>query len=62
MRVARDSNGTFHPTLILLGTRLGIERVTPVYQKAIKAALCFSQSVGIAGYVPTLSSSSHVHG
>lgn len=56
MRVARDADGTFHPTLILLGTRLGIDRVTPVYWDAVKATLCLPQSIGIAGYVsPCLS-------
>jgi cysteine protease ATG4 len=37
------------PTLILLGIRLGIDRVTPVYHEALKACLHFPQSVGIAG-------------
>ncbi|KAL1958479.1 hypothetical protein VTO42DRAFT_4343 [Malbranchea cinnamomea] len=44
------------PTLILLGVRLGIDHVTPVYWEALKAALQYPQSVGIAGGRP---SSSH---
>ncbi|PGG97833.1 hypothetical protein AJ79_09069 [Helicocarpus griseus UAMH5409] len=47
---------TIHPTLILLGIRLGIDRVTPVYWEALKAVLKYPQSVGIAGGRP---SSSH---
>jgi cysteine protease ATG4 len=39
------------PTLILLGIRLGIDRVTPVYRKSLEAALTMPQSIGIAGYV-----------
>ncbi|EEQ91369.1 Cysteine protease atg4 [Blastomyces dermatitidis] len=44
------------PTLILLGIRLGIDRVTPVYWEALKAVLKYPQAVGIAGGRP---SSSH---
>jgi cysteine protease ATG4 len=39
------------PTLILLGIRLGIDRVTPVYWQSLEATLKQPQSVGIAGYV-----------
>ncbi|KAL8640192.1 MAG: hypothetical protein Q9228_002858 [Teloschistes exilis] len=46
----------FNPTLILVGIRLGIDRVTPVYWEALKASLQLSQSIGIAGGRP---SSSH---
>ena len=42
---------TIQPTLILLGVRLGIDRVTPVYREALKCILKYPQSVGIAGYV-----------
>lgn len=49
MQTARSQDGSFHPTLILLGTRLGIDRVTPAYWEALKSALCLPQSVGIAG-------------
>lgn len=47
------SNGTdgINPTLILLGIRLGIDRVTPVYRPSLEAALKMPQSVGIAGSV-----------
>jgi cysteine protease ATG4 len=37
------------PTLILLGTRLGIDRVTPVYRKGLESLLKLPQSLGIAG-------------
>ena len=43
---------TFHPTLILLGTRLGIDRITPTYHAALLAALELPHSVGIAGGRP----------
>ncbi|KAL8663288.1 MAG: hypothetical protein Q9202_004037 [Teloschistes flavicans] len=46
----------FIPTLILVGIRLGIDRVTPVYWEALKASLQLPQSIGIAGGRP---SSSH---
>lgn len=49
-RIAVSSDGTFHPTVVLLGVRLGIDRVTPVYWEALKAILQMKQSVGIAGY------------
>jgi cysteine protease ATG4 len=44
------------PTLILLGIRLGIDRITPVYHEALKSSLTYPQSIGIAGGRP---SSSH---
>ncbi|KAF1351874.1 putative autophagy cysteine endopeptidase Atg4 [Delphinella strobiligena] len=56
LRIAKSSDGTFHPTLILLGTRLGIDRVTPAYWASLASALSLPQSVGIAGGRP---SSSH---
>ncbi|KAK4890480.1 Cysteine protease atg4 [Elasticomyces elasticus] len=52
----KDANEAFQPTLIVLGIRLGIDRITPVYHAALKAALAMPQSVGIAGGRP---SSSH---
>lgn len=55
-KLAKASDGTFTPTLILVGIRLGIDRVTPAYWEALKASLQLSQSVGIAGGRP---SSSH---
>jgi hypothetical protein len=51
MSTARASDGSFNPTLILLGTKLGsANKVTRSYWEAIKAALRLPQSVGIAGY------------
>lgn len=52
----KDADDNFQPTLIVLGIRLGIDRITPVYHAALKAALEMPQSVGIAGGRP---SSSH---
>jgi len=51
-----NSTTPFQPTLILLGIRLGIDRITPVYHAALKACLELPHSVGIAGGRP---SSSH---
>ncbi|KAK3109313.1 Cysteine protease atg4 [Teratosphaeriaceae sp. CCFEE 6253] len=51
-----SADDVFQPTLIVLGIRLGIDRITPVYHAALKAALAMPQSVGIAGGRP---SSSH---
>ncbi|KAF9887109.1 Cysteine protease atg4 [Aspergillus nanangensis] len=55
MNVARDESGSIQPTLILLGTRLGIDHITPVYWDSLKATLRFPQSVGIAGGRPSAS-------
>jgi cysteine protease ATG4 len=44
-----DDDGEWHPTLILVGTRLGIDKITPVYWEALKASLQMKQSIGIAG-------------
>lgn len=52
----KDADDKFQPTLIVLGIRLGIERITPAYHAALKASLELPQSVGIAGGRP---SSSH---
>lgn len=49
--VACDEADTIQPTLILLGIRLGIDHVTPVYWDGLRAALQYPQSVGVAGYV-----------
>ena len=49
LRIAGKDKGEFQPTLLLIGTRLGIDRVTPAYREALKAALQLPQSVGIAG-------------
>ena len=47
--IARPDGGVFQPTLLLVGTRLGIDRVTPAYWDALKVALQLPQAVGIAG-------------
>lgn len=49
MDVACDGSGRVQPILILLGIRLGIDQVTPVYWEGLRAALQYPQSVGIAG-------------
>jgi cysteine protease ATG4 len=49
MSTSRASDGSFTPTLILLGTMLGTAGVTPSYMEAIKATLRLPQCVGIAG-------------
>jgi hypothetical protein len=49
--IARDGDGVFQPTLILVGTRLGIDKITPVYWEALKSSLQMKQSIGIAGFI-----------
>jgi cysteine protease ATG4 len=49
MEIANPDGQRFHPTLILVGTRLGIDKVTPVYWEALISALQMPQSMGIAG-------------
>ncbi len=56
LKLAKGDGKIFTPVLILLGIRLGIDRVTPAYWEALKASLQLPQSVGIAGGRP---SSSH---
>ncbi|KAI4118711.1 MAG: hypothetical protein LQ345_001277 [Seirophora villosa] len=56
LSLATAEDGGFTPTLILVGIRLGIDRITPVYWEALKTSLQLPQSVGIAGGRP---SSSH---
>ncbi|KAI0121605.1 peptidase family C54 [Xylariales sp. AK1849] len=56
MKIARPDGKTFHPTVILVSTRLGIDKITPVYWEALVASLQMPQSIGIAGGRP---SSSH---
>ncbi|OQE12009.1 hypothetical protein PENFLA_c065G00835 [Penicillium flavigenum] len=53
--VAHDESGRIQPTLILIGTRLGIDNVTPAYWDGLRAALTYPQSVGIAGGRPSAS-------
>ncbi|KAJ0164911.1 putative cysteine protease atg4 [Colletotrichum tanaceti] len=55
MEIAKPDGSRFHPTLILVGTRLGIDKITPVYWEALIAALQMPQSVGIAGGRPASS-------
>lgn len=55
LKLAKADDGSFSPTLVLVGIRLGIDRVTPVYWEALKSSLRLSQSVGIAGSVWFLS-------
>lgn len=49
MSIAKSDSNTFQPTLILVGTRLGVDKITPVYWEALKASLQMPQSIGIAG-------------
>jgi cysteine protease ATG4 len=49
MNIAKPGGFTFNPTLILVGTRLGLDKITPVYWEALKASLQMPQSIGIAG-------------
>ncbi|KAL8856909.1 MAG: hypothetical protein Q9178_006498 [Gyalolechia marmorata] len=56
LSLATTGEGQFTPILVLVGIRLGIDRVTPLYWEALKASLELPQSVGIAGGRP---SSSH---
>ncbi|ETS61635.1 hypothetical protein PaG_04127 [Moesziomyces aphidis] len=43
------------PVLILIGIRLGLETVNPIYYESVKATFSFPQSVGIAGGRPSSS-------
>ncbi|XTI91201.1 autophagy-related protein-like protein 4 [Cenococcum geophilum] len=54
-KTAKAADGNFGPTLILVGTRLGIDKITPVYWDSLKASLQMPQSVGIAGGRPSAS-------
>ncbi|KAL4792328.1 cysteine protease atg4 [Aspergillus venezuelensis] len=54
-KASRNEEGTFCPTLILLGLRLGIDRITTVYWDGLKAILQLPQSMGIAGGRPSAS-------
>lgn len=49
MAIAKPDGSEFSPTLILVGTRLGIDKITPAYWQALRLALQMPQSVGIAG-------------
>lgn len=50
LATATSPNGSFKPTVILISTRLGIDKITQVYWEALIAALHMPQSIGIAGY------------
>lgn len=49
MATARPDGETFHPTLILVCTRLGIDKINQVYEQALISTLQMEQSIGIAG-------------
>lgn len=49
MKIAKPDGVSFKPTIVLVGTRLGIDKVNPVYEEALKSALQMPQSLGIAG-------------
>jgi cysteine protease ATG4 len=49
MAVAKPDGQAFHPTLILVCTRLGIDKINQVYIEALIATLQMPQSIGIAG-------------
>ncbi|PFH45372.1 hypothetical protein AMATHDRAFT_9389 [Amanita thiersii Skay4041] len=53
-KVVRTTWGD-RPVLLLLGIRLGIDRVNPIYYDTIKQLYTFPQSVGIAGGRPSSS-------
>ncbi|KAI5283457.1 Cysteine protease atg4 [Ascosphaera aggregata] len=53
--IASRGPKNFNPTLILLGVRLGLERINPVYWEALRSVLQMPQSVGIAGGRPSSS-------
>lgn len=56
MQAAITKDNIFKPTLILLGLRLGIDKVNEIYWDSIKAFLASPQAMGISGGRP---SSSH---
>jgi cysteine protease ATG4 len=49
MGIAKPDGALFKPTLVLVSTRLGIDKVTSVYWDSLQACLKMSQSIGIAG-------------
>ncbi|KAK4156402.1 putative cysteine protease [Chaetomidium leptoderma] len=55
MATAKPDGETFHPTLILVCTRLGIDKINPVYEEALISTLQMEQSIGIAGGRPSSS-------
>ncbi|KAL2261689.1 hypothetical protein VTK26DRAFT_3618 [Humicola hyalothermophila] len=55
MAIANPEGDQFHPTLILVCTRLGIDKINPVYEEALISTLQMEQSIGIAGGRPSSS-------
>ncbi|KAK4124216.1 hypothetical protein N657DRAFT_655523 [Parathielavia appendiculata] len=55
MATAMPDGETFHPTLILVCTRLGIDKINKVYEEALISTLQMEQSIGIAGGRPSQS-------
>ncbi|KAI9743285.1 MAG: Cysteine protease atg4 [Claussenomyces sp. TS43310] len=55
MGISKADGERFMPTLILVGTRLGIDKITPAYYEALAATLKMPQSIGIAGGRPSAS-------
>lgn len=51
----RSNNRWTRPVLVLIGIRLGLEGVHPMYHDSVKATFSFPQSVGIAGGRPSSS-------
>ncbi len=49
LATANPDGSGFCPTLILVTTRLGIDKINQVYEEALKATLQLPQSLGIAG-------------
>lgn len=49
LKAAHTNSGDFKPVLLLIGTRLGIDRINPVYWDALRHTLQLPQSLGIAG-------------
>lgn len=43
-KIAAGDDGKFRPTLLLVGIRLGIEKITPVYHDALKVSIRFYYS------------------
>ncbi|KAK4216402.1 putative cysteine protease [Rhypophila decipiens] len=55
MAVANPDGRGFQPTLILVCTRLGIDKINSVYHEALISTLQMPQSIGIAGGRPSSS-------
>ncbi|KAL1844136.1 hypothetical protein VTJ49DRAFT_4988 [Mycothermus thermophilus] len=55
MAAAKPDGETFYPTLLLVCTRLGIDKINQVYEQALISTLQMEHSVGIAGGRPSQS-------